>query len=493
MKDILKENKLKLLGIGIILYFVFIYAININITIKNCELIGMILVAFIILSTNFIIVKKYEKEKKIDYKKIILAIIIIGIILRTVYILYTPITQRQHDMEVETGHLAYIETIYQTGKLPTSNSWQFYQQPLHHIIAAGWLKINEFFSVDLQTAEEGIQILTAIYSSMLMLITYCILKEIKIKDCYKVLVILMIAVHPTFIILSGSINNDILSVMLIFTNLLYIVKWYKESSFKNTIILAIITALSALTKIAGTIIAVPILYVFINKLLKDYFKEKNVQVIKSYISKFLVFVIISLGLGLSYSIRNLILFDQDIFYVPTPGEASYCGDRSWLDRLNIFSSEWLNIYCKPFDDCNIFAYLIKSSLFGEYSPEQTDIIGEIIAILMLISNIIIVTISLICLIKILKKQKQKVSVILKMFIIFYITELAMYMYGNVTKQYGCTMDFRYIVPTILLGMLFIINICKESKKYYKIVSSMVILFAIVAIIFELTYMSTLHL
>ena len=206
-----------------------------------------------------------------------------------------------------------------------------------------------------------------------------------------------------------------------------------------------------------------------------------------------MFGIISLGLGLSYSIRNLILFDQGIFYVPTPGTASYCGDRSWLDRLNIFSSEWLNIYCKPFDDCNIFAYLIKSSLFGEYSPEQTDIIGEIIAILMLISNIIIVTISLICLIKILKKQKQKVSVILKMFIIFYITELAMYMYGNVTKQYGCTMDFRYIVPTILLGMLFIINICKESKKYYKIVSSMVILFAIVAIIFELTYMSTLHL
>ena len=49
-------------------------------------------------------------------------------------------------MEVETGHLAYIETIYQTGKLPTSNSWQFYQQPLHHIIAAGWLKINEFFT-----------------------------------------------------------------------------------------------------------------------------------------------------------------------------------------------------------------------------------------------------------------------------------------------------------------------------------------------------------
>ena len=154
--------------------------------------------------------------EKINYKKIILAVIIIGIILRIIYIAYTPITKRQHDMEEEVGHLAYIETIYETGKLPEHNKWQFYQQPLHHIISAGWLKLAEVFGIGLENAEESLQILTAIYSSVIIVISYFILKDLGIDDKLKLLVITIIAVHPTFIILSGSINNDILTIMLTF-------------------------------------------------------------------------------------------------------------------------------------------------------------------------------------------------------------------------------------------------------------------------------------
>ncbi|WP_294378395.1 hypothetical protein [uncultured Clostridium sp.] len=154
--------------------------------------------------------------EKINYKKIILAISIIGIILRIIYITYTPITKRQHDMEKGSGHLAYIETIYKTGKLPENNEWQFYQQPLHHVISAGWIKIAEIFGASLEVAEEGIQILTAIYSCVIIVISYFILKELGINDKLKLLVMTIIAVHPTFIILSGSINNDILTIMLTF-------------------------------------------------------------------------------------------------------------------------------------------------------------------------------------------------------------------------------------------------------------------------------------
>lgn len=486
MKEILVKNKLKLLGLFIVIYFILIYIINMNLSINDYQIIGAISIALIILTTNFIVVKKYEKEKKIDYKKIILSIIIIGIILRTTYILYTPITQRQHDMEPEVGHLAYIETIYQTGKLPQTNNWQFYQQPLHHIISAGWLHINEFFGIDLATAEEGIQILTAIYSSIIMLITYCILKELNIKDNLKIIIMIIIATHPTFIILSGSINNDILLVMLTFLGLLYLIKWYKNSGIKNTVILAIITALIALTKISGTIIAVPIMYIFIEKFFEDYFKEKDNKVIKKYIFKFAIFAIISMGVGLSYSIRNMFLFGQGIFAVPKAGVALYCGDRNLLDRLNIFSYEWKNIFCNPLEDCNIIAYLIKSSLFGEYS--MSNIHGKIIATIMLIINIAIIIISIISLIKILSKKEKKV--ILNIFIIFYITEIIMYLYSNLSMPYGCTMDFRYIVPTIVLGSIFIVhNMNEKSKIYNRIVKSTIIIFSILSVIFELTYMT----
>ena len=72
-------------------------------------------------------------------------IIIIGILLRTMYIIYTPITERQHDVDYFNyeGHLSYINTIYETGKLPETNEWQYYHPPLHHFLSAVWLKTTE--------------------------------------------------------------------------------------------------------------------------------------------------------------------------------------------------------------------------------------------------------------------------------------------------------------------------------------------------------------
>lgn len=422
--------------------------------------------------------------EKLDYKKIILAVIILGIALRIAYIAYTPIDKRQHDMEKDVGHLAYIETIYETGKLPEHNKWQFYQQPLHHIISAGWLKINEKLGVSLQTAEEGLQILTAIYSSAIIVISYFILKELNIDDKLKLLIITMIAVHPTFIILSGSINNDILMIMLTFLAILYLIKWYKNSSMKNTVILAITTGLIALSKISGTIIAVPILYIFIDKFWKNYFEKKDKTVIKSYILKFLIFGVIALGLGLSYSIRNLVKFHQSIFYVPRAGDAVFCGDRSLLDRFNLFSKEWLEVFAYPIDDCNIWAYLVKSSLFGEYHLENINAIS----VCMLILNVIIIIISLMCLIKLIAKKGKSMEI--KMLIVFYFIQIFMFLYSNITMPYACTMDFRYIVPTCFFGMIFIAEGIKGTKCE-NVVSSVIYLFEILAVVFEVTCMKNL--
>ena len=65
----------------------------------------------------------------------------------------------------------------------------------------------------------------------------------------------------------------------------------------------------------------------------------------------------------------------------------------------------------------------------------------------------------------------------------------MYLYSNLTMPFGCTMDFRYIVPTIFFGMIFIVN--KMEEKNYNKVTTLITIFAIVSIIFELTYMQYL--
>ena len=429
--------------------------------------------------------------KHTDNKKIIILIILVGILLRLIYVIYTPITIRQHDMEKNVGHLAYIETIYKTGKLPEKNTWQFYQQPLHHIISAIFLKILTICNVNLEIAEECLKFLTLIYSSLILIITYFILKEMNIDDVLKIFAMTIIAVHPSLIIFAGSINNDVLMTMFLFLDILFLIKWHKKASLKNTIILAICVALGALTKISSTIIAIPIIYIFITKFFEDYFCKEKIkkEVINEYLLKFIIFGIISLSLGLSFSVRNMIKFNQSIFYVPTPGKMTYCGDKNLFERINIFSKEWSNVFCDVRNDCNIFSYVIKCSLFGEFSIKLLkSFINEG---LLIISNIILILISIGSLIKLIYKKERR-NIIINMLMLFYFTEVIMYLYGCFAMPYACTMDFRYIVPTIFLGMIFIVqNLKYEEKNYYKSVASIIVIFSILSIAFELTDMMLL--
>lgn len=495
----MKNSRKKILisGCAIIVYFLIIYILECKFTNKVITQISVILMICIIFLAIFFIFKEYIKHKRSNYKILIILMLVFGIIVRTLYISYTDIYYRQHDVAGSRGHLAYIETIYRTGKLPPNNRWQFYQQPLHYIISASWLKINECFEVDLMQAREGIQYLTAIYSSIIMLITYAILKELKIKDKYKLLVLMIMAIHPTFIILSGSINNDILMIMFTFMAILYLIKWYKKSNYKNTIILALVTACIALTKISGTIIAIPIIYIFISKFIKDFKKGPKKQTLITYLLKFTVFGIISLGLGLSFSIRNFIKFNQEIFYVPKPGSVVYCGDDSWFDRLNIFSREMIeDTYCNPREDCNIPTYIVKCSIFGEFKMNylhQNNILPRTLTII----NGLLIIISLISFVKLIithRKIKRRFKVYINLLNLIFFSQIFVYAYSNMLMPYGCTMDFRYIVPTIFTGMMFIIiNLMKFNKNNfyiwkYRIIYGLVITFSIFSIIFETTYM-----
>ena len=229
------------------------------------------------------------------------------------------------------------------------------------------------------------------------------------------------------------------------------------------------------------------MYVFIDKFFTNYFKSENrKKYIIKYIKKYAVFGIISMGIGLSYSLKNLIEFEQSIFYVPIPSKMLFCGDNNLFARLNIFSKEWARVFCDPFKDCNIIAYIVKCSLFGEFSVVHTNTLIERI---LMILNIVIILISIMIIMNIFKKKLYKANKILKMFIVFYITEIIMFLYANFSMPYGCTMDFRYIVPTIFTGMIFIItNLKQEDLNFYKTVRSLVALFLFFSVVFELTDM-----
>lgn len=397
-------------------------------------------------------------KKKFEFKlsklsKILIKIMILAFIVRLIYIIKTPYMENQHDIEPNGNGLSYIFTIYNTGKLPDNNVGQNYHPPLHQILSAGWLKVISIFTQDFEIMCESLQFLTLIYSMALIIILYKIVEKIRIKEKYKILLMIIFAFHPMFIILSGTLNNDVLCLLLVSWSILRLINWYNRPNIKNTTFLAIIIGLSVMAKTSGGIIALPTIYIFILRMIKDIKKnDKKEMMFKKYVYLFVFFGCISLPIGLWYPIRNYIEFGQPILYVMDVNNPDlYVGDNSLINRLIPFSQEIFKMYCDPWVDFNIPTFLIKCSLFEEYSwGTNFGIIYQISIIL----NIIMIGIFIISFINcLIKKEKRNLEWKISLAILL-IFNIVSYLAMNMKLPYGCSMNFRYLLPTIFIGAMF---------------------------------------
>lgn len=399
--------------------------------------------------------KRNERMKKwIKRNKVFIIIFLLALIIRMIFIIKYPLSKAQHDVNGKNGHFSYIQTIFIQNRLPSTNQYQYYQPPLHHFISAMWLKVFSKLIRSYTTLIESLQFVPLIYSMLLLIVINKILKELKIKDKYKNLILVIMAFHPTFTILSGSINNDMLSILLIFCTLYELIKWYKKSDMVNTIILAIVTGLAVMAKTSGAIVSLPIMYIFLLQFYRTI-KKGDKRKIWQYIGMYCVFGIISLSLGLWYPVRNYILFKQPILYILDPNNQKlYVGDKSLLSRFVPFSKELLIQYADPYEHYNIPTFLIKSSLFGEWTW-TTSYICKYIYVFALFANIAIIVFSIVAIIREMTSNRKRDLIYRNIFLILYFFNIISFISMNIKLPYGCSMDFRYIVPTIFIGIYFI--------------------------------------
>lgn len=441
-----KKSSFLLYTLLLIVFELFIYMVEPYIGTK-----ANIFIIFLISIISIIYLVYCKKNNCLNYKTLTLLIIIIGVLVRNLYILKTSIYERQHDVETlnSNGHLKYIYDLFKTGKLPVTNDWQFYHPPLFHLIGAGWLKLNDIIGLSLERSMEGLQILTVIFSSLMMMVLYLIIDKLKIKDKYKLLLNAFVAFYPTFIILSGSINNDCLLTLLEFSIIYYLINWYDNTSWYNTVILAILTGLCVMTKLNGAIMAIPILYIFIKKFIETYKKDK--KKVGKLIIHIIVFGLISLPIGLWYQVREYILFDSNS--VPLPGDFLYIGNYSLIKRFfSISFASIVKIFCQIPGDYNIFSYIVKCSIFGEYSYNNLNFIH----IFMVLINFILIIASIIYTIKYIFNKKEHNNIINILIIVWAVNLISFYSF-NYKYPYICTMDFRYIIPTVFTGIVLIGN------------------------------------
>ena len=432
-----------------------------------------------------------RKKSAATNESILLLIILAGMIMRIGYMLYTPYYYYEHDVrEVgSAGHADYIYTLFSTGRLPQTNTYQFYQPPFAHILMALVVKIfsfvmpNEGFTIVLKAA----QIVPCFASCALLLVMRSLCREVGLSSRASLITLLIVAVHPTFYLFSSSINNDSLMIFLYMTAILYTIRWYHAPNFKNILLLAASIGFAMMTKLSAFSVAIFTAPVFLLLLIQRWKERKPL----SLFGQFVAFGAVSLPLGLWYPIRNFIKFQQMPNYIY---QLSRDCDlfNGWASTTERFLSFPLKQYftppfCNTLNDYNLWVFSVKSAIFGEYTFFRSDTQVK----LFLIINLVLVMLSLAAMVYVLVRGKEHNAFVRFGFFGILLIQIVFFILFNIQYPFGCTMDFRYIVPTVLCGAIYLAVALDKIKTkenrlgnalYYFGLSS-VILFAVVSVLF----------
>lgn len=404
----------------------------------------------------------YCYYKGILNKRIIITGMVLGsFLIRALYILISPYDLGQHDVhfvggwdtnEIGSGHFGYIEYLYKFRKFPIfdpTRVWAFYNPPLHHIISAVWIGINRMLGCSYELCMENLQILTLFYGTVSTYLVYRILQEFKIKESNLLILTGVTIFHPVFTLLSASLNNDCLAVLFSLSTLLFTIRWYKKQSFSRILLIALSISLGMLTKTSVGLLAPGVGIVFLMVLVskRDQWKKISCQ--------FLAFGFVSIPIGMAWVVRLRILYQIPFTYVPMLGEIDqyqYVGDYRLWERLKIPGAEslvhpWNN--WNPVTEHNIWAELFRSALFDEKAFQMTGNLYEIFAVILLFTSILAAVLMNILLILVLFQKGSMDGALKGMIVLGYAVLLISYIKFCFQYPFICTMNFRYIVLTIL--------------------------------------------
>ena len=462
----------------------------------------------IVMVSGYLLIAGYglflKKTRKLSDDALIVLIFLTGAVLRLGYVLYTDVRTRQNDVGVfEEGiynifHSGYIMLVRDTLSVPNfdiRDLGQYYHPPFHYIVCAAFLKIYELLLPKGTHNYEALQALSMLWSQFSLILIYKIVKLTGIKRENRIIAALIVSAFPAFTLLSASINNDGLSVFLYFAAFFCGLKWYKEGGWKNILLSAVATGLGVMTKLSIGMIAFPLGFLFIVKLIKDLTgKSENKAGTKSLL-QLLVFGLISVPLGLWYQIRNYILFKVPITYV-LESDNIYQDISRYTPLQRVFGfytlpieNYYINLGSDGQQDYNIFITQVKTALFGEENYRD-DFAMSMAGYALLIALLLLILIALAGLIVMLVRLKKNGCLWENLsMVILAVTMAVSVTLFSLKYPHICSMNFRYSTPLLLSGTVFCckageIKLKGENEELLtKIIKGISVAFFILAVLF----------
>ena len=301
-----------------------------------------------------------------------------------------------------------------------------------------------------------------------MIVSIKIFKLLSLKGKGLIVATAMVCFAPSFIIMSGSVNNDCLSVMFIILSVYLAMKWYHKPLYKTIIKLALCIGLGMLTKLSVGLVSIGVAIVFLIKFIKE---EKKLPII----SQLVAFGVICVPVGLLWSVRNAVLYGTPVNYVPMLDNDSfqYIGYHSAMERMIDFSPFQLSSPFMAWGD-SYFEYnptigLLKTSCFGEYVFEE-----QIISRILFWSFWVCVALAVCQLVKTaitFKSNRCKMNTLL--ITIVSACYFVSYYVFCIQYPHTCTMNIRYAMICIILVAYLMgasLNEVPKNNKFSKIKS-----------------------
>ena len=428
---------------------------------------------------------------KHDYKHYTDYILLISFILKMFYAIKKIFCVTDHDLQVlevnpfvigPTGHLGYINYIIEHLSLPPViteyNDFppQFYHPPVFYVFGALVKGIAEKLGVPEIICYEILQQLNMVFAFLCIYVLYKILNELKISAKMTMMLMLLVAFSPIYLTLGVEINNDCIMTLFCLLAVHRVIIWYKKRTLKDIVLTGLFLALGMLSKTSAVLISPALGAVFACAFFE---KGQNSESRKKLAGQYGAFLAVSVPLGLSWVIRNYVMYKVPFSYVPAVvgRQPQYTGDIPVIARLGLPSLKQLTLWkldiFHPEDQPSILGQIIQSQTFDEGLLLNPDPVTPMI---LLWSYWLLYLFAFYLLVRFVADRKIKLPVKLLLGLLFAVPVASIYMFAF---QYPalCSVSARYIAAP--LTMLFVAAgyfADKTAKKWPSAVFSAAIVF-----------------
>ncbi len=417
------------------------------------------LLVFVLFAVLIIFNRKFVQTVRKSKINLVYVVMTIGFFIRELLCYVASSMALQNDLmgfdAKSNGHLGYIYQIYKFTSLPSGNpekQYQFYQPPFHHIINGMWAKLNHFLGVEEGRLCEMMQVLALFYSVMIIILAYKIMKEITKNKRAILIGVMLVTFFPYLMEYSGSINNDPLCFVLSLMAVLYFIRWYKKSTYKNIILCGLCLGLAMMTKLSAFLLAPAMAVLFVYKLVKE-----KTQIL-GYIKQYLVFGMVSIPLGIWFPLKNLVLYGTPLTFVPVTPSA-YHVDKSISTFTRLFGFSIDQFKATSFTlDLNAIGYIknigiavTKYAVFGESDYFKSNNYSQTLEVWMYRMMLVLVILCVASLIYWFVKYKRDFRTKLYLTITI-LTIIVSYVIFQFEYPAFPSMNVRYIIPAIVLQL-----------------------------------------